>query len=414
MKKINLIWILTLLCIIPTASAIIPECENFMSPNTHCMILTKPMVCQTYNYVITDSTGAEVKKETISEWVTNTNIYNISVNISDTGIYLLKINETCNTTDQLETNFTSILTIGDGREYNLWISDVGELVVTKDYNAKAIIQNEYGEMVNASEVRITLINPLGQVIKDKESMTYEIDGVYVYTYTTLSADTSGVWRSVINATTKNYDVIQREDSWELESNAPEVGIKVPDKTIPKITCEINVTNEGTEGQEYTLYWWVTDTSGGLYNSSIDSGSASKWINPSQTYITAKELEVGDREGETLWCKVQVFWSETESSSASEQFIAEANPIGASGRCDEGEILFQGTCVSKEKAEMFVDFPTPIVAQIEKDLKEMPWWAKFLYGLLIIVILLLLFIILYCFNLFFLKKRKKKKRPYPFE
>lgn len=84
MKK----WIIIILLmfVIPTVFADI--CEETIDPNKDCTMLTPVLVCDTYNYTITEETGSVVEQGNLN--LLNGSIYYFTFN-QDTGGYMVEL-----------------------------------------------------------------------------------------------------------------------------------------------------------------------------------------------------------------------------------------------------------------------------------------------------------------------------------
>jgi len=115
-------------------------------------------------------------------------------------------------------------------------------------------------------------------------------------------------------------------------------VEVVDNVIPDITAKLSITNEGNTSQEYTYYYWITPRPDGEIgdNDTIDSGSASKLIDPGETFVTYVTLTCED-EGD-YYFRARVYYG-TEYSDSYQQFTA-VTTEGGGGWYVEGETLLQ--------------------------------------------------------------------------
>ncbi|MCL5257677.1 MAG: LamG domain-containing protein [Patescibacteria group bacterium] len=110
---------------------------------------------------------------------------------------------------------------------------------------------------------------------------------------------------------------------EIVSSPAQVVINnITNNTVPNITANITITNEGTAAFEYTYDYCVVvsiiDQCGGAGN--IAYSSAAKLIQPSQNFITNLTLNVPNPGN--YFFKTSVWWS-NKSSNASRSFTAAA-------------------------------------------------------------------------------------------
>jgi hypothetical protein len=158
------------------------------------------------------------------------------------------------------------------------------------------------------------------LISNNIPMTFEETGIYSFEYATNSGQTAGQWEAIATVTVKG-STVKPSDWWELIGNPPQVLINsISDTTVPSITADVIITNEGQTSQEYQYeYCIVSEQSnqcGGLDD--IDYASGAKLINPNEDWETKLYLSV-QNEG-VYWFKVKVYYG-TETSSSSRQFIA---------------------------------------------------------------------------------------------
>jgi hypothetical protein len=86
-------------------------------------------------------------------------------------------------------------------------------------------------------------------------------------------------------------------------------LTVVDNCIPSILGTISITNEGDVATEYSYFWWITPRASGQFADpdTVDSGSASKLVDPDVTFSTQKSLTL--RALGTFWYKVKVYYGD---------------------------------------------------------------------------------------------------------
>ena len=251
--------------------------------------------------------------------------YNASIlyNMLDT------IDNTVTRTDETVTYINDTETPSGGGFFRVLLSNFGEINPGSDYKAQLLVFNETGCMIDADALPlINLYDSNGNAVVTGAQMTKVLTGRYSYSYTTSSGQPSGQWMT-ISSTVIDGNTVENVVYWELESNPPEVKLTVTDTTITTIQAELSITNEGTSPQEYTYYYWITPRVDGDIADwdTIDVASASKLINPSDTYVTSVSLSlssVGD-----YYYKARVYYG-TEYSSALQKFTSTKETPGGGG------------------------------------------------------------------------------------
>ncbi len=197
------------------------------------------------------------------------------VQISDLNYVFLK---TVNTT---VTNIRSSQT----NNFRVELSDFGHLNRSGTYRARLLIFDYEGRPLNASSnVTILIYNPIRAIIV-RDNMTYNETGVYLFNYTLDSTQTSGAWETIVEANVSGVTV-KPNDFWTLAASPAEVRIdSCIDNTIPTLTVDASITNEGDADQEYQYeYCLVTNQSNPCGGSDdVDYRSAAKLIAQGQTF-----------------------------------------------------------------------------------------------------------------------------------
>lgn len=257
--------------------------------------------------------------------------WNLSSNASS-GSYYWNCTLTGSTINLMVPFFVS--TIGQqinqtlGSQFEIRISDFGEVSVGQQYMVKIWVTDEHGTLRNADALpTVTLYDPVRNQIVQNVSMIQEATGIYYYNFTTSSSQTGGVWETVVN-TVNNGIAGKYGDYWELESSPAEVTIvSISDKVIPEIKADVRITNEGNAAYEYHYQYCAVDTQDNQCGGSDDIcyGVGAKLLQPSEIWNTQLACSNGFVAGSTYWFKVIVFYG-TEKSGASQLFIAEAGAV----------------------------------------------------------------------------------------
>lgn len=208
------------------------------------------------------------------------------------------------------------------QNFNVRMSDFGTIAAGDQYLARIYITDYLGQPLNADfPPRITLYDPLRNIIVDNISMTLSETGIYTYNFTTASSQTAGQWEAVSKVTV--YGITQTlNDFWELASSPAQVKINsISDNTIPTIGADVTITNEGGTAQEYQYEYCIvanqTNQCGG--GDDIDYASGAKLIQAGQSWNTVLTLDKVNQVGD-YWFKVVVYFG-TQKSGASKAFTA---------------------------------------------------------------------------------------------
>jgi PGF-pre-PGF domain-containing protein len=216
------------------------------------------------------------------------------------------------------------------QDFNVRLSDFGEVAAGGQYRVKVWITDYLIRPKNADTTpTVTMYDPLRNIIVQNIDMSLEETGIYSYNYTTSSSQTDGVWEAVVT-TVVNGITNKYSDYWELRSSPAQVKINsIADNTIPSITADATITNEGTGDQEYRYEYCVvsnqTNQCGG--GDDIDYASGSKLIKAGETWNAQLSLDKINQIGD-YWFKVVVYFG-TESSGASKLFSAVEAPSAPS-------------------------------------------------------------------------------------
>jgi heme/copper-type cytochrome/quinol oxidase subunit 2 len=203
-------------------------------------------------------------------------------------------------------------------------------------------------------------------------MSNEETGIYSFNYTTTSEMTGGVWEAVASATV-NGVTVKPSDFWELASSPAQVKINsIIDKTIPSITANVTITNEGSSEYEYHYEYCIVAEESNICGGGDDLAyvSASKLLNASESWNTLLTLDGITRTG-TLWFKVIVYYG-TERSGASQTFVATSGQVTPtptpSGGVTTGKVITGPT----QGVLQVIDYPENIKVfqgeTIEKEIK----------------------------------------------
>ena len=259
----------------------------------------------------------------------------------------------------LITNLTTAGSIGkafaDNRMIN-FVSD-GEVLAgsgANNYKAKLYIYNLETQLVDAAATpTITIYNAVGSAFITDANMTKIATGTYEYVTTIGAGQGPGRWETVVTINTGGTNPIKTSGYFEVEASPARVTINsITDNTVPSITANFAIANEGTLSYEYHYKYCVVDTIENVCDGvgEIAWGQGAEWIEPGVEEQFNKTLTVNNT-GTYIW-KVVVYWG-TEKSVAALQFNAVSGvtlPTCGDGSCNGSETCSScptdcGTCPS---------------------------------------------------------------------
>lgn len=188
-----------------------------------------------------------------------------------------------------------------------------------------------GTLTDSANVpTITLYDPNRNVVVSGASMIRVATGTYTYSYTTPANATEGTWESIFSATVENGKTLPGNDYWTIVTNPAQVIINsIGDNTIPSVSANITITNEGLSGNEYQYEWCVVsdinNTCGG--GDDVFHATAAKFINSGEDFNTTLTADVPT--AGNYYFKVIVYFG-TDSSGASRSFTAVSDTSGTGG------------------------------------------------------------------------------------
>lgn len=251
-----------------------------------------------------------------------------------------KIDTITTNLNTVDTNLDSVLSTVNSirtsqqKDYRVELSDVSEIQAGNTYRAKLTILDFESNPVDASTTPTIIIYDSTRVVAQTTTdMTKLSTGVYEYTSAVSSSATTGLWETIVNVDVGGTADIVRNDYWQVTGAPAQVVINsMSDLTVPSISANITITNEGGGAFEYQYEWCVvssqTNQCGG--DDDVYYASAAKLIATGDSFnptLTATVSTVGD-----YWFKVVVYYG-TEASGASRIFTATtetATPPGGGG------------------------------------------------------------------------------------
>lgn len=153
----------------------------------------------------------------------------------------------------VSTNVTSEVA---GSSYTLTVTDYPHVTVTAQYHAETSFKQN-GMPVNADTVKISLYDPLGNLVIGPVDMVQEQTGIYNYSYTVPGAQTAGQWQTIINATINSVSYYANS-FWKLVGALFDVReIQIENSAVDHLNISVEAENVGNAPTDLTLVWNLT-------------------------------------------------------------------------------------------------------------------------------------------------------------
>ncbi|OGN00750.1 MAG: hypothetical protein A2742_02050 [Candidatus Yanofskybacteria bacterium RIFCSPHIGHO2_01_FULL_43_32] len=207
------------------------------------------------------------------------------------------------------------------------LSDVGNLELGKTYRAKLTLENFESELTDSFSLpTITIYDSLRNVLINSLPMTKINDGTYEFTYLTGAGQVSGLWEAAVSIPVTSTNTISRNDYFQVTGAPAQVKINsIRDSTVPSITANITITNEGNAAFEYHYEYCIVAEQPiqCIGVNALAYGLGAKLIQPGEDFTTDLILQVSNPG--TYYFKVGVYWG-TERSGAALQFQAKIQTL----------------------------------------------------------------------------------------
>jgi len=217
----------------------------------------------------------------------------------------------------------SLATLADlQKQWTVYLSDFGEVLAGNTYRAKLWVLNYESVPTDANTTpTLTIYDAVRNKVVENVEMTKISTGIYEYTYSVPSSAVQGVWETEVSVEVEAGKIIKRNDYWEVEGSPAQVKINsITDNTIPSISANVTISNEGSAGYEYQYEWCVVSSEENACGGGDDVfySSAAKYIQAGEDWNTTLNATVSNTG--SYWFKVVVYYG-TEKSGASQTFTA---------------------------------------------------------------------------------------------
>ncbi len=227
------------------------------------------------------------------------------------------------------------LTLSSQTPWTVSVSNFGSITAEDTY--RATVTTVYnGTLTDSQNVpTVTIYDPNRNVIVSGAAMTRTATGTYEYAYVTAPSAPAGVWESVFSATVETGKVLPGNDYWEVVTNPAQVIINsVNATTVPNVSANVTITNEGSGGYEYQYEWCVVSTANNTCGGGDDvyHATAAKFILPGEDFNTNLSATVPT--AGNYYFKLVVYFG-TEKSGSSRTFSVAAAPSSGGGGSSSG-------------------------------------------------------------------------------
>ena len=277
----------------------------------------------------------------------------------------------------------SLTTLSDlQKQWTVYLSDFNEISAGKTYRAKLWVLNYESVPTNAyATPTLTIYDAVRNKVIENVEMTKISTGIYEYTYSVPSSAVQGVWETDVSVEVETGKIIKKNDYWEVEGSPAQVKINsITDNTIPSVSANVTISNEGSVGYEYQYEWCIVSSENNACGGGNDVfySSAAKYIQAGEDWNTTLNATISNTG--SYWFKVVVYYG-TEKSGASQTFAAvkeeeeETQTSGGGGGGGGSSKIISSEKEKEEKEEEKEEKKpqntfTAIWNQIEKILKRL--------------------------------------------
>jgi len=236
---------------------------------------------------------------------------------------------------------TREITTGENiaREEEHWttrFAGEGEVLAGQTYRSTLWVLNFETELTDASadptyNIYDSMLNPVAS-----GTMAHTSTGVYDLSYVVPGGATGGRYKTIVHVDVDGGgEDLQDGGYWEVESSPAQVTINaVTDNTVPSITANSTIANEGGSGYEYKYVYCVVSSENNSCGGGDDTfyNSGSKYLNVGESWTTNFNATVNN--SGQYWFKVVVQYG-TEFSGASQVFNASSGAACAGDLNSDG-------------------------------------------------------------------------------
>ena len=214
-------------------------------------------------------------------------------------------------------------------------SDSGTIVAGSNYLA-TVTTLYNGTLTDSMDVpTVSIFDPNSNSIVTNAALTRIATGTYTYSYTSSGSAPAGTWESVFSANVASGNVLPGADYWTLVTTPAQVKINsITSNTVPSVSANVTITDEGLSGNEYQYEWCVvsnlSDPCGSPTN--IFDEVRAKYINAGEDFNTILPANVPNPGN--YYFKLIVYFG-TQNSVSSVNFTAVPATSGNNGNGGNG-------------------------------------------------------------------------------
>jgi hypothetical protein len=224
------------------------------------------------------------------------------------------------------------LTLSSQTPWSVTTSDFGSITAGQNYLATVYVFYNGNLTDPMNSPTVIVYDPSRNVVVNGASMTKTPNtvGTFTYLYTTASNAAAGTWETDFLVPVATGNTLPGSDYWTVVTNPARVAINsISNVTVPSISANVTIRDEGLSGYEYHYEWCVVsdinNPCGG--GDDIFHATESTWINAGQDFNTTLTATVPNPGN--YYFKVIVYFG-TESSGASRSFTAISSGGGGGG------------------------------------------------------------------------------------
>ena len=287
-----------------------------------------------------------------------TKVTNIQATVNSINNTLQSVDSTL---DDLQTTVDSVRASQQSL-YTVDLTGPTEVQEGTNYQATLEISDYQSQAADASSTpTIVIYDPTRAVAVGTTSMTQTATGEYQYSYPVALNATAGLWETVATIPIGG-GTINRVNYWQANGSPPQVAINdMSNLTVPTISADVTITNEGNSPNEYSYqYCVVADEAGQCGDSdNIANATSTKLIQPGDSFTPNLSLTVPNPGN--YWFKLVVTYNGL-TSAASRNFTAVASSGSSSSSSAGGNVV-----VSSGIAASPTDVsPTAVMDQLQSN------------------------------------------------
>ena len=217
------------------------------------------------------------------------------------------------------------------KQWQVYISGDDTVQTGNAYRAKIWILNYESAPTDTVAVpTVTVYDAVRNIAVTAAATAKVSTGIYEYVFNVPSSAVQGNWETTASVQVEGGKTITASDFWNVAGAPAQIKINSVGKTtVPDISANITLTNEGSTSYEYSYEWCVVSTPDNACGGSDDVfySSAAKLIQPGVNWNT--DLAATVPNAGNYWFKVVVHFG-TQQSGASQSFTAVKQNSGGGG------------------------------------------------------------------------------------